>query len=461
MPRPNLLILLADQFRHDCAGYRGIRPVSTPNLDALAAESAVFTRAFTPLPVCAPVRQSLMNGLHPVSFGAQWNYDFFMTPTAQPTGHTWAEQLRAAGYRGGYIGKWHISPTYGPRDFGYTDVIDMADYKRFQKEHYPDAQFGGGWLGCTSPIPLEDSLTHHMADKACDLLREYAASGDSWHMWLDLGIPHLPCQPSEPFASMYNPEDIEPWAGFGDEFHFKPYCQKQQMLNWRQENMTWADYAPMVARYFGMISQLDDAFGKLLRTLKESGQWENTIIVFTSDHGDMCGSHQMLDKHYVLFEDNTRIPLCVKAPGYGPYQTDSFAAGCLDITRTIFDLMGLETPEVLHGERLPLCAQEDTHPRKYITSTSNGQQFGLYTNRMIRDGRYKYIWNLTDIDEFYDLETDPGEKVNLICNEQQAPRIAEMRKALYEQLKAYSDPFVTRDWVTAQLLEGRKHTDRA
>ena len=260
---------------------------------------------------------------------------------------------------------------------------------------------------------------------------------------------------------MYNPEDIEPWAGFGDEFHFKPYCQKQQMLNWRQENMTWADYAPMVARYFGMISQLDDAFGKLLRTLKEAGQWENTIIVFTSDHGDMCGSHQMLDKHYVLFEDNTRIPLCVKAPGYGPYQTDSFAAGCLDITRTIFDLMGLETPEVLHGERLPLCAQEDTHPRKYITSTSNGQQFGLYTNRMIRDGRYKYIWNLTDIDEFYDLETDPGEKVNLICNEQQAPRIAEMRKALYEQLKAYSDPFATRDWVTAQLLEGRKHTDRA
>ena len=80
---------------------------------------------------------------------------------------------------------------------------------------------------------------------------------------------------------------------------------------------------------------------------------------------------------------------------------------------------------------------------------------------MIRDGRYKYIWNLTDIDEFYDLETDPGEKVNLICNEQQAPRIAEMRKALYEQLKAYSDPFATRDWVTAQLLEGRKHTDRA
>ena len=159
MPRPNLLILLADQFRHDCVGYRGIRPVSTPNIDALAAESAVFERAVTPLPVCAPVRQSLMNGKHPISFGAQWNYDFFMTTTAEPTGMTWAEQLKNAGYRGGYIGKWHISPKYGPKDFGYTDVIDMADYKKFQNEKYPDAKFDGGWFGCTSPIPLEDSLT--------------------------------------------------------------------------------------------------------------------------------------------------------------------------------------------------------------------------------------------------------------------------------------------------------------
>ena len=205
----------------------------------------------------------------------------------------------------------------------------------------------------------------------------------------------------------------------------------------------------------------DDAFGKLINTLKESGQWDNTIVIFTSDHGDMCGSHQMLDKHYVLFEDNTRIPMCVKAPGYAHYQTDSFIAGCLDITYTLHELMGLEKPEVLHGKRLPLCGAEDAEPRKYITSTSNGQQFGLFTNRMIRGDRYKYVWNLTDIDEFYDLETDPGEKVNLIGEAAHAETIAEMRKALYYQLKEYDDPFATRSWVTAQLLEGRKHLDRA
>ena len=103
MSKKQFVWIMTDTTRYDMLGCYGNPAMRTPNLDALAAESAVFTRAFTPLPVCAPVRQSLMNGLHPVSFGAQWNYDFFMTPTAQPTGHTWAEQLRAAGYRGGYI----------------------------------------------------------------------------------------------------------------------------------------------------------------------------------------------------------------------------------------------------------------------------------------------------------------------------------------------------------------------
>ena len=456
MPQPNLLILMADQFRHDCVGYRGLRPVQTPNLDALAAESCVYTRAFTPLPVCAPVRQSIVNGLHPDSFGAMWNYDFFMTRTLEP-GNTWPEQLNARGYLGGYIGKWHCSPVYTPSDFGYTDVIDMGVYKKWQKEHYPNAEFTGGWLGCTSPIPVEDSLTHRMADEAVGLLERYAASGKPWHMWFDLGIPHLPCQPSEPFASMYDPAAIPPWDGFGDEFNFKPYCQKQQMLNWGQENMTWADYQPMVARYYGMISQLDDAIGKILRALRASGQMENTIIVFMSDHGDMCGSHQMLDKHYVLFEDNTRVPLFIKAPGRGHYESDSFISCCLDVTATLFELMDLDRPEVLHGRPLPLSAAEDREPRKYISSSSNGQQFGLYCNRMLRGDRYKYIWNLTDIDEFYDLETDPGEKVNLIADAQYADTIAEMRKALHAELLAHGDPLVRMGWVSAQLLEGKQH----
>ena len=127
------------------------------------------------------------------------------------------------------------------------------------------------------------------------------------------------------------------------------------------------------------------------------------------------------------------------------------------MTATLFGLLDLDRPAVLHGRPLPLCREEDTEPRKYISSSSNGQQFGLYCNRMLRGDRYKYIWNLTDIDEFYDLETDPGEKVNLIAEEKYAATIAEMRKALHAELLAHGDPLVKMHWVDAQLLEGRQH----
>ncbi|MBQ3668010.1 MAG: sulfatase-like hydrolase/transferase, partial [Clostridia bacterium] len=96
---------------------------------------------------------------------------------------------------------------------------------------------------------------------------------------------------------MYKPEDMTPWDGWGDDFEDKPYIQKQQTLSWGTDKLTWNDFAPMVARYFGCISQLDDAIGIILNTLRQSGQYDDTLIIFTSDHGDMCASHSMLDKH--------------------------------------------------------------------------------------------------------------------------------------------------------------------
>ena len=118
---------------------------------------------------------------------------------------------------------------------------------------------------------------------------------------------------------MYDPKDIAPWDGYGDTFEGKPYIHRQQTMSWDTEDLTWEkDLAPMAARYYGVVSQLDDAVGQILNALKKSGQWEDTIVVFTSDHGDMCGSHNMLDKHYVLYDDIIRVPLMVKVPGIKP-----------------------------------------------------------------------------------------------------------------------------------------------
>lgn len=452
----NLLLINADQLRHDCVGYAGIRPVRTPHLDALARESVVYRRAFAPLPVCAPARQAILCGRHPDSFGAQWNYDFMPTPTVQPA-WCWPRKLKDRGYLTGYLGRFHVSPTLKPADFGYDEYVSWEGQKWLVAQKYPNAEYTGGWLGCTSPVDYADSRTHWLADRACEMIRRFAATGRPWHVWVDNEDPHLPCRPSEPFASMYDTKDIPPWDGFGDPFLNKPYCHRQQTLSWGTQDMTWDDFAPMAARYYGLISQLDDAIGRILDTVRECGAWDDTIIVFTSDHGDLCGSHQMLDKHYVLYDDVCRVPLIVRAPGVSARVCDRFVSNALDLPYSIVRWLNLPVPEVEHGRVLPLTEEDDASARETITSTGNGQQFGLYSTRMIRDDEYKYVWNLTDVDELYCLTNDPGEKVNLIGRRDQAQRVASMRRLLYEELRSHGDPFVGSDWIRRQLLDGQKY----
>jgi len=452
----NLLLINADQLRHDSVGYRGLRNVRTPNLDRLASRSIVYTNAFTPLPVCAPARQSLLCGRHPDSFGAMWNYDQIPTATVQPN-WCWPEKLKDLGMQTAYLGRFHVSPTLQPVDFGYQQHISWAGHKQLLKEKYSHISFTGDWLGCESPIPVEDAGTHWMADRTCEVLEKFCATGKSWHIWVDYEEPHLPCRPSAPFSRMYQPEEIDPWPGFGDSFKNKPYCHKQQTLNWDTVDFTWKDFSPMVARYFGVISQLDDAIGKILDKLESLGQMDETIIIFTSDHGDMCGSHNMLDKHYVLYDDIVRVPLLVHYPGTKHLQCNSFVSNCLDIPACIYDWFQLPPPEIAHGKPLPMTKEADDAGRDYICATSNGQQFGLYCTRMLRDHRYKYVWNLTDNDELYDLINDPGEKKNLIIYEEYQERITNMRHTLYTLLADQGDPFVQNEWIKRQLLDERKH----
>lgn len=452
----NFLLINGDQFRYDCLGFLGLRDIRTPNLDRLANDSIVYTNAFTPLPVCAPARQALLCGRHPDSFGAQWNYDCIPTPTVQPK-WCWPAKLADRGIQTAYLGRFHVSPTLQPADFGYQKHVSWAGHKRLLKEKYGDVTYAGGWFGCESPVPLEDSGTHWMAERACEVLEEFCSLGKPWHIWVDYEEPHLPCRPSAPFSKMYRPEEIERWSGFGDTFENKPYCHKQQTLNWNTEGLTWKDFAPMVARYYGLISQLDDAIGRILNKLEDLGQLEQTIVVFTSDHGDMCGSHNMLDKHYVLYDDIIRVPLLVRIPGVSHLECSSFVSNCLDLPVCITKWFDLETPEVVHGRPLPMTREEDLAGRTCICVTSNGQQFGLYSTRALRDHRCKYVWNLTDIDELYDLAIDPGEKKNLIADESRREQITAMRHTLYKLLSEHGDPFVNNEWIKRQLLEGRKH----
>jgi arylsulfatase A-like enzyme len=160
----------------------------------------------------------------------------------------------------------------------------------------------------------------------------------------------------------------------------------------------------------------------------------------------------MMDKHNSMYDDIVRTPLVLSGATLKPHESSALVSNCLDLPVTICDLMGLPPLPDVHGVPLPLNGEK---PRSHVTSSSNGQQFGFFNTRMITDGRYKYVWNPTDVDEFYDAETDPGECNNLIYADSQSGRVKEFRAFLYKDLTAHGDPFAG-NWLAPQLLEGRK-----
>ncbi|MCY9669199.1 sulfatase-like hydrolase/transferase [Paenibacillus alginolyticus] len=467
MSRPNILLIMADQLRYDCIGYSRSAPVETPNIDRLAAEGMWFTNAYTHIPVCGPSRQSLVCGQRPETFGGLWNHSIALkVASLEPSSYSWARTLQEAGYRCSYIGKWDVHPQHDPTRYGFDEYIDSNKYYRsWIKEKYPDLAYTQGYMGEVDPLPLEHSSTHQTAAMASELLGRMASdAGVPWLLRVNFREPHLPCRPTATFAKRYPPEQVHEWPSFGDTFIDKPYIQAQQLLNWNIQDYSWDDWAPIVSRYFAVISQLDDAIGELLRQLDATGLSDNTIVLFTADHGDMCGGHRMMDKHYVMYEDVVKVPLAVRWPGMvAPgSRCDQFVYNMLDLPPTLLEASGSPSPErigvALHGESLLSLLQghEPQGWRDHVVATYNGQQFGLYSQRMIRTSDWKYVWNPTDTDELYDMRADPNELSNIARHPDHAATVTELRHRLYEILLRDGDGLVQNHWMKEQLLAGRK-----
>ncbi|QOR70661.1 sulfatase-like hydrolase/transferase [Ruania alkalisoli] len=462
MTSPNILLIVSDQHRWDCAGYAQRCPVRTPTLDALARSGTRFDSAFTPIPLCVPARQSLLTGLRPEYVGGLWNYDLGPKGTQlDPGAMTWSRLLPSRGYRSRYIGKWHVHADADPRDFGYDEYVPLEAYDQRRAHRHPGAHVDGGWFGGIDPVPTEDSRTHWSADRAAEFITR--STRQPWHVRVDFVEPHLPCQPTAEFADQYPAREIPPWGSFAESFAGKPYIQRQQLHSWGVENFTWEDWAPMVSRYYASITQMDAAIGRIMTTIAETGQLEDTLVIYTSDHGDMCGSHRMIDKHHVMYDDVVRVPLVLSWPGTVPAGeiNDAFVHNTLDLATLLYRVLGDDgTPT--HGA--PLVepdggrwhVNEALSARDHVVSTYNGQQFGLYVQRMIRDRRWKYIWNPTDVDELYDLHSDPDELDNRIGDSSASAVLAGLRRQLYDDLLADGDRTVDNDWVRTQLLDGRK-----
>ncbi|MEM7680798.1 MAG: sulfatase-like hydrolase/transferase [Planctomycetota bacterium] len=456
--RSNILLIHSDQHRYDCLGANGHPLVQTPNLDALADAGTRFTQAYTPSPICSPARASLVTGTWPSTHGCRSIPGTEAYQPAQAELPTVCGLLHDAGYRQTWIGKFHGEISGDPTDHGVDHFAMRGDlYNQWRAEQgiepKPWTRGPWGYFGNPDPhIRADQSAVAWEADQVIQQITESRRDGRPFMIRWDPQEPHLPCIPPEPFASMYAPDDLEPWAGFHDPLHNKPWVQAEQRRSWRVEGWPWEHWAPTVAYYLAEITQVDTQVGRLLAALEEQGLADDTLVIYTADHGDLCGDHGMMDKHFVMYDSVTRVPMLMRGPGVEPGAVrNDFVTSEIDLAATICAAARVEAPDSFAG--VPLIHSNDTG-RRDILSQYHGSQFGLYTQRSIRDHAWKYVWNATDRDELYHVESDAGEIDNLVEEPTHRSELARLRRRLVDWMDEIGDPMLNL-WTRPRLLYER------
>jgi len=476
--RPNIVLIVPDQFRADALSCAGSTYCRTPNLDRLAETGVRFDRAYTVTALCTPTRSALLSGRYPHNGGLMNNTherDRLHDEMRQTEG-TYPQLLRAAGYRQVYVGKWHIGRIRGPVEWGYDRYITpagAAEYRR--KNSLPDPAEHIDKAGPLMPpswrqpfygrcnVPIESTTIHYLTDQAIEALRELVAAqrddGRPFHLRLDFPDPHFPHILPEPFASMYDPRKIEPWPNFDDTLENKPQGALALRKQWCTEDLTWEEFwAHLVAHYAGHCSLVDYQVGRVLKTLEELGVAEETVVIFTTDHGDLTGAHRLFNKGPVPYEETYRIPLIIHWPGrHEPGRVVREFVQIHDLMPTMLEAADLYPTHPVDGRSLlPLLtgrAPDDW--RDCVFCCYYGNEIGLYTQRILITERYKFVWNGHAVNELYDLQEDPHELRNLVPDPRYQQVAKDLAKRLLEQMRRYDDPYARWSPTTMGLLPER------
>ena len=459
MQPANILLIHVDQHRFDCVGVNGHPAALTPNLDRLAAEGVNFTHAFCPIAVCMPARTSLMTGVYATQHGCLVNDGVEGYCPARGDLPTFSRSLKAAGYTLGHVGKWGIGQDATLAALGIDDYVPASAYRAWRAaQGLPMPPRANTWFGEADPATTpEQSAPAWGADHVIRLLAAAAERNRPFFLRWDPEEPHLPSIAPEPFASLVKPEDVPPWPSFPDPLVGKPAIQRQQVRSWGIAGWGWDQWAPVVARYLGVVALIDHQVGRILAALDDLGLAEQTLVVYTSDHGDLCGGHGMIDKHYVMYDDVMRVPLILRWPGRLPAgsRVDAFVTAALDLATTFCVAAGADVPPTFQGHDLVALANGGQVLRDRVFGSYHGAQFGAYSQRMVRTRDWKYIWNATAEDELYCLAEDAGELHNRAAGGACAEVLHALRGDLAAWMAATNDPLLN-EWTRRQLLDGAK-----
>lgn len=477
---PNVIVIMTDQQKATASHLYGNSFCRTPALEQMADEGVLFEHAFTPHPLCMPARVSFWSGRWPHSHGGRRNE----TPMSPETVHAfriWKEQ----GFRTGLIGKNHCFED--PSDLALFDIwceishggLPVEDTTRgmtwFRPREGVDAahelrrlltpqnpRFGYG----VTDHPLEDYGTGLVTGQTVRFLEEFG--DEPFALWVSYPDPHEPWVCPRSYAERFPPDVLELPPQREDEFDEGAPERNQilyEMLNWRDDPIE--DVYGMLAVYYGMIQFIDDGVGQILRALDRLDLRRKTIVVFCSDHGDFSGEHGMQCKGGVFYDCLTRVPLIFSWPGEIPEGLrDDSMANLVDVVPTLLRLQSIEIPDSMQGEPLPTVS--DGHARNVTFSEygAGGPPFrradleqldrpwGRRTlieslrwreaegrRKMVRTRRWKLVHDpMGDMDELYDLESDPWELHNRIPEPELAPVVAQLMRYLANWMIRTEDP---------------------
>lgn len=412
---------MTDQQRPDSLGCYGDEVASTPNLDRLAREGAVFDNCYVQNPLCCPSRYSMLTGRYPHCHGVRANW-YAPKEGERSFGH----QLSRGGYNTAAIGKMHLTPWYD--NFGFDGrIIAEAkfhiecpdDYEKFLQAHgtsrkevydFTRSTYLNQCTAITSKLPQEQHIDTFVGRSVCEYL-EHAS--EPFCVIGSFLSPHNPYDPPEPYDSLFIDTELPKANRTEGEVERKPreaydYINKR-LSHWptRTDQFSEEQIHRIKANYYSLNTLVDDWIGKILETLEKQGLDENTIIIYTSDHGDLLGDHGLIFKQ-VFYEQSVKVPLIVHAPKWIKPQRRNDLVELIDLYNTICDIGGVWEGEGTQGKSLmPLLRGERSYHREAAFSEN-------YFGKMVRHENYKMVYYAgKTYGELYNLEEDPLEQNNL------------------------------------------------
>ena len=469
---PNLLFILTDQQRHDALGAAGNSRIRTPNLDHIARRGIFFERAYVAFPVCSPDRASLQNGLYPHTHGT-WDNNIPLTGEYP----TLVEIIKQAnpGYAAAYYGKWHLgneqSRQRGFDDFDTTENYDgrangvpRSGYYHFLLRNgiQPDDR-GLHSRDLANRLPKRLSKPVYLANQAIRFIDQHREQ--PFMLYLGFLEPHAFADHNwgPPFANinqdLYSRDNIEIPDTFYEDMDPTVSFQKRLHRVLLQHGkfppaypQTEAELKDTIARYWGLVTLVDEAVGRVMDHLRTAGLADNTIVVFTSEHGEMLGDHRLMSK-MVTYEESIRVPLLLAGPGL-PARRVAKPVSQIDLVPTLLDLLGHQRPRHLQGHSLAAelrsgraiadrdvvieSTQKTWEPRGNLT----------HTRTIVTPDGWKLSASEVGDTELYNLRLDPRERQNLASRTDRAAKVQE----LFQRIRRWQ--VATNDTVQVSL-QGR------